>query len=390
MGTRIFTSEEQENYNLKRAQALYTDPERIEKYCEYARLAYDNDVIYFRLERIAQEYVEDYFDFDGGISKEDKEWAYSKGFTGWKMYCYGLNKSNYKNYISDFEFYNKRSYMNEKFDKWFDHKLSTYFVLAPFVNNMPIHYYYIANGQIMPLAVKSHQNGTSKDIIDLIVEKKLLAAKACIGGHGVGFYMFEYRDGKFYQNQKEITSDNLLTLIESLDDYLITEYAVPSKVFREACGNTFSVIRMVMVFDPKDGPQLTGAIIRLGTSKSGIVSDYPGTIICGIDLASGKLFNPLIRGEHCQFNPIEFHPDSNIKLNELSIENWQKLVEMCKRVSRHLAMTPYLVMDIVPTDNRFEILEINSHGQIRSVEPYYPFLLNEYNRKVFNIKSSLE
>ena len=55
-------------------------------------------------------------------------------------------------------------------------------------------------------------------------------------------------------------------------------------------------------------------------------------------------------------------------------------------VSRHLAMTPYLVMDIIPTDDGFKILEINSHGQVKSVEAYYPFLLNEYNRKVFNIE----
>lgn len=386
MGKKIFSREEQEAYNLKRAKELYTDPERIEKYCEYARLAYENDVIYFRLDRIAQEYVEDYFDFDGGISKEDKEWAYRLGYSGWKIYSYGLNRENYRNYISDFEFYNKKNYMNEKFDKWFDHKLSTYFVMAPFIDNIPEHYYYIYNHQIMPLGINSEKNGTAEDIINLIMEKKLLVAKACVGGHGVGFYKFEYKDGRFYQNTKEITYEGLKDLINGLNDYLITEYAVASKMFRKACNDTFSVIRVVTVFDPKDGPQLTSAIIRLGTSKTGIVCDYPGSINCGIELETGKLFKPLYRGEYCQFDHIEYHPDTNVKLDELSVNNWNSLVTLCKKVSRYLAMTPYLVMDIIPTDNGFKILEINSHGQVRIIEPFYPFLLNKYNKNIFNIK----
>ncbi|MBQ3431208.1 MAG: hypothetical protein IJG23_00325 [Clostridia bacterium] len=386
MAKKIFSREEQKAFNKKRAKELYTDPERREKYCEYALLAYDNDVIYFRIDRVAQDFVEDYFDFDAGISKEDKEWAYSVGQLGCKMYSLGINRDNYQNYISDFAFYNKSNYMNEKFDKWFDHKLSTYYVMAPFIDNMPEHYYYILNNQIMPLNDFSDKNATVEDILNLIVQKNKLVAKACVGGHGVGFYKFEYKDGSFYQNAKKISKDELIALINSLDDYLITEYINAAKAFRDACNDTFTVIRVVMVFDPEDGPQLTGAFIRLGTDKAGIVCDYPGTINCGVDLKTGKLFKPLYRGEYYKLDPIVFHPDSHVKLDELFVETWPSLVEGCKMVSRHLAMTPYLVMDIIPTDDGFKILEINSHGQVKSVEAYYPFLLNEYNRKVFNIE----
>ena len=49
-------------------------------------------------------------------------------------------------------------------------------------------------------------------------------------------------------------------------------------------------------------------------------------------------------------------------------------------------MTPYLVMDIIPTENGFSILEINSHGQVANVEPFYPFAANKYNKRAFNIK----
>jgi len=386
MVKRIFTREEQEAYNIKRAHELYTDPKRIEKYLEFAKLAYDNDVIYFRIDRIAQEYVEDFFDFEG-VSDEDKLWAYGLGYSGWKIYSYGLNRDNYRNYISDFEFYNKNNYMNEKFVRWFDHKLSTYYIMAPFINEMPRHYYYISNGQIMPLNVDGDKNATANDVVELIIKNKLLVAKACIGGHGVGFYKFQYKDGILYQNTKEISKENLLKLIENLDDYIITEYAEVSQTFKQACGeDTFAVLRTVMVYDPVDGPQLTGAVIRLGTKETGLVSDYPGSINCGVELKTGKLYNPLYRGDLCKFDSIKYHPDTNVKLDEIVVDDWDSLVEICKKVSKHLAMTPYLVMDIIPSDNGFKILEINSHGQVRIMEPFYPFLLNKYNRKVFNIK----
>lgn len=61
------------------------------KYLEMANLAYKNDVIDFRIDRIATEYTEDFFKHNE-VSKEEKKWAYSKGLAYYKMVWYYKRK----------------------------------------------------------------------------------------------------------------------------------------------------------------------------------------------------------------------------------------------------------------------------------------------------------
>ena len=151
------------------------------------------------------------------------------------------------------------------------------------------------------------------------------------------------------------------------------------------CGpDAFAVIRVITVFDPKDGPQLTAALIRLGCKESGVTTDYKGTIYCGITLDDGVTFKPLIRTTDDLCAPCPEHPDTHKSLSGLSIPDWENLKKLVLDVSGFLAVTPYLVIDIVPTEEGFSILEINSHGQVRNMEPFYPFFENEYNKRVFS------
>ena len=161
-------------------------------------------------------------------------------------------------------------------------------------------------------------------------------------------------------------------------------------MFRDACGdNAFAVIRAVTVFDQIDGPQITAMIIRLGMAGK-VVCDYDGTIYCGVDLETGRLFNPVLRtGDEAGViygKSISTHPETGHCLEGISIPNFQELKSLLREVSAFIPMTPYLVFDIIPVDEGFKILEINSHGQVRIIEPFYPFRSNPYNLKVFATK----
>ena len=68
------------------------------------------------------------------------------------------------------------------------------------------------------------------------------------------------------------------------------------------------------------------------------------------------------------------------------IPRWEDLRKLVLNVSAYLAVTPYLVMDIIPTEKGFSILEINSHGQVGNMEPFYPFFENKYNRRAFHVE----
>ena len=371
---------------LKKQQGL----ERKIKFCHFYNLAYKNGVANSRLERISTEYTDDYF-ADTGVSRPEKEWYYQRGIPTFKKDWYGLTKDNYNDFISDFDFYNADNYLhNRQLIRWFDYKLTTYYVLSPFKAFMPQHFFYIEHGELVPMDIELNRYGKAEDVFELVT-KTPIALKSCSGGHGKGFYKLVERSGKYYVNNKETSAQDVSSLIASLDDYILTEYSVLHKVFRDACGeDSFAVLRTVSVFDKNDGPQITAILIRLGSSAAGLVSDYDGCINCGVDLETGKLFGPVMRGGDDQGiiigTPVKAHPDTGVDLETLTVPRFDELTDLVKKVSAHLAMTPYLVMDIIPTDDGFDLLEINSHGQVRILENFFPFRKNKYNLNAFKTR----
>ena len=374
--------------SLKRYISKRDDnPERMEKYISFWKLAEENGIVPFRYARIAEEYTDDYF-ADTGIPKSDKEWYYRRGIPTFKTGWYGLTKENYNDYISDFDFYNPKNYLQKKqLIRWFDNKLTTYYVLSSFRKYMPRHYFFIENGEFIPMDIELQRQGKFEDVVS-IIQKHPIALKSCVGGHGKGFYKIEFSNEEYKINNTVSSEEEVDKLLSSLDDYILTDYGVPNKVFRDACGkDSFAVLRTVSVFDKSDGPQVTAILMRIGSSKAGLVTDYDGCINCGVDLKTGKIFNPLMRSGDAEGiikrHPQKFHPDTGIDLETLYIPNFNELIDLVKKIAAHLAMTPYLVMDIIPTDTGFEILEINSHGQVRNLEPFFPFRKNKYNLNAF-------
>ena len=297
-----------------------------------------------------------------------------------------MTKDNYTSYISDFDFYSKRTYIQTpELKALYEHKCSTYYALQPFKESMPRHYYFIREGRIIPLDVKDKRDTDTMSLVSLIKDRPL-AAKACKGGHGVGFYklLFSKDEGHFYVNNQERSQEDLISLLSELDNYIITDFETPKQEYLDLCGpNSFAVIRVITVFDKEDGPQLTAALVRLGCKQAGVTTDHEGTIYCGISLENGTCFKPLIRVADNLYVPCPDHPDTRLALSGFVIPGWEDLRRLVLDVSAYLAVTPYLVMDIIPTEKGFSILEINSHGQVGNMEPFYPFFENKYNRRAF-------
>lgn len=356
------------------------------KYYHFAQLARKNGVVNLRIERLANWYTNDWFNFSAA-SKDEKQFLIERGYAPYKMNRYGLNKNNYNDYLSDFVLYNPKNYVYSRFLQLFEHKLNTYYLLSPFKNHMPRHFWYIdTKGQFLPIDIEKQNAGTIEDIMDLIGFAPI-AAKACLGGHGRGFYKIEKIGNDYYVNNEKTERKNVEALIGGLKDYILTAYHKPNHVLKKLCGeDSYSVIRTLSVFDKEDGPQITGAMIRLGCKKAGIVSDYDGTIYTGVELDSGMLFKPYIRKTETWFADCPNHPDTGNVIDGVEIMYWNELKNTVKEITKYLPWAPYLVMDIIPTEDGFAILEINSHGEVQGIEGHYPFCLNKYNKKAFNIQ----
>ena len=359
------------------------------KYMQFARKAFKEGIIFFRIDRVAKEYTLDYFE-GGGKESPDKQYLYDYGLATYKAKWYGITKENCNRFLSDYDFYNPENYLNMRFTFWFDHKLSTYYLLRPFVDSMPIHYYYVKKGVYLPVDrrfIKEGYSHNSDDVINLIKNKTLIA-KACVGGHGEGLYKLAYVDGGFQINQQPAQLSEVKKVLESLDDYIITEFVSPhDELVRVVGEDNFAVVRLTVFYDQQDGPQLTSARVRLGCKKAGIRTDYDGTIYVGLTLKDGKMFGPLIRRDEYHYDECPTHPDTGVAFDNNVIPNWDKLLELISEVSKSIPMTPQLDFDIVPTNQGFAILEINSHGQF--IEDYYPFRDNKYNLKQYKTKDRI-
>jgi len=357
------------------------------KYLHYAKLAQRRGVIDFRIDRVAGEYAYDWFNVKG-VSQEDKEWFCQRGYAPHKVNWVGLTKENISDFISNFDFYNPKTYVDDSFVQFFENKLNTYFLLAPFKRDMPKHYWWVdTKGDVYPLDVDYEKQGSIGDIIRLVDEKPIVA-KACFGGHGRGFIRYESLGGGKYKINQDIVGENeFVKSVKSLRNYLIQDFLRPCKELREYIGEeAYGVIRIVTVNDPDDGPQFVASVIRIGCKGAGYLTDFPKTIYCGIDLKTGSLFNPKMTiKENFESQPCPNHPDTNLHLEGVRIPNWEYLSSLVLKVSRTIPWIKYIVMDVVPTDEGYKILEINSHGQTWVVEPHYPYLKNKYLKKAFGL-----
>ena len=67
---------------------------------------------------------------------KEKIWALKRGVYPWRIGQYGLNEENYKEELSDKEYF--RLYpINGRQKMWIDDKLTVKYILRPFDNHMP-------------------------------------------------------------------------------------------------------------------------------------------------------------------------------------------------------------------------------------------------------------
>ncbi len=355
------------------------------RFFKYARLAQNKGVIWFRWKRLANDYVDAWYAMVEMPSGE-KSWYIERGFNPrMKAFC-GVLPDNYRRYISDFEFYNSKNYKNLSSSAWFDNKLNTYYLLSPFSEFIPKHYYYVEAGDIFPLDVSSKYNCTSKDVLHILKEEKTLAAKRCYGGHGEGFIKLENSDEqRLLVNGRELTEDGFCELIHSLRGYIITDFIKPAAWIRRMAGeNAFGVLRVMTIYDKEDGPQFERVMMRIGTNKSGPTQAGHDFLYVGIDDV-GTLHDCFYEYSDFQWEKMDSHPETGEAINGIIMPNMGILRELCLSISGYLPNTPYLIFDIIPTDNSFKILEINSHGQPFNFEPFAPVKDSFYFSKLFDV-----
>lgn len=327
-----------------------------------------------------QRITEDLFK-NGNVGIRKKFWAYKHGFLSDKLNIYGLNKSNYKSYLSDFAYY-KMHPINGRYSIWIDDKLTFRMALEKYSEYLPKYFLEINKGAIYKLAdFPKEYSPDLTGIIELLKKEGNLAVKLIAGTHGLGFYRISFFDDKIYINNEAVTQEELGQFIDSLENYIITEYIFAHKWLRSIYEATPNTLRIVLIHNQGEIPQIVCSEIRFGTEKSGQVDNISaGGFSCGIDIDNGMLFDPkAYDGNLLIEQPL--HPDTGVRI-EGNIPHWGMIKDKLIEISQYIPQIPYMGIDVIITDAGFKIIEINSHPDIEN-QCYYPLMDNEYSRRFF-------
>ena len=353
------------------------------KYMKFAWKAYKEGVVYFRIDRVAGEFTNALYEETPEMSFEEKLKYCNLGFhPHWKARV-GVTMDNYKEFINYWEFYNRRAYNNQRYNL-FDDKLLTYYALKKWEDYIPIHYFYMHKGSLCPLDSTEKTNLTYKNVLELIKQKPL-AAKKCHGGHGDGFHKLAFKEGSILIDDKTCNENDLKDLIESMDDYILTDFSYPSFALQSVIGeDSFAVMRVLTTYTKEEGASVDRMIIRIGTKVAGHTQAGYDILYANID-DEGCIRDTVYEysGWHCE--KMEKHPETGKTIEGFKLEGISELKQVLTDIACHLSVAPYLVWDIIPSEKSFSILEINSHGQLENFERFEILKKNKKLRQLLKL-----
>lgn len=330
--------------------------------------------------KLIKQILDDIFNNKGNTIKE-KIWAHKRGFFVSRIKDYGLTEKNYKNYLSDFDYYLLYP-INNEFKLWIDDKLTFRYILQPFKEYLPKYYYQLKNNNFIKLMdCPSNLDNSVIGLISLLKDQGNLALKLISGSLGAGFYKMSYENNIFFINDKKVLEKDMVDFLIELDNYIITEYIKPHKKIATIYPTTPNTLRLV-IKNENCNPKLIGGFIKFGTKNSGMIEHiHAGGVLSSVDFKNGSFGNGKIYREGVLVDCLN-HPDTGVKIEGM-ISNWELILSKVMEIGQYIPQLRYVGYDIVVTDEGFKILEINSHSGIGLLQIYKHLMEDENSRDFF-------
>ena len=331
-------------------------------------------------------YYEDFFQVKSPLKK--KIWAHKRGFMSYKVDYYHLTEDNFQDFLSDDDYYRMHP-INGPFSHWIDDKLTIRYILYPFAEYLPGYYYHLYDGEILRLADCPESYGASADsLVQLLEEKRILAAKEMIGSHGLQFYKLVYNGNEYAVNDRVMPKETFLSMLKTWLDspgsgYLVTEYLKPCEVFSRIWDQTANTLRLVVIRNKNQSAAVVDSFIRFGTKATGSVeSTTLGGVTCRVNIVDGHFGDAKIF-ENRKILDCPYHPDTKVFI-EGYVPHWDEILSKIIEISNYIPHIIYMGYDVVVTDDGFKIIEINSHQGIGFNQSHTPFLKNDLTKDFFN------
>lgn len=330
----------------------------------------------------------------GKYDRDYSDWALSKGFLADSAYWYGLNESNYNDFLSDYDYYRlwplngwSRIWINDKMT------LKHIFKGTEFEGLMPDYYYYTTKEGLAPLwenPIKKRVH-TIEDFIEVLKEVGEMACKPCNGTSSLGFFKLSYQNNNIMMDDKEINKETLKGILEEHPNYVYTEYLKPAAPFADMSPKIHT-LRVVVINQMNKEPHFMGGYLRIPTPSAGQANylhlegerenDY--NVVTNFNPNTGEWGDgKLIYLE--KYENAACYPGTDKALKGV-IENNDTLKQLVLGVCERYRTIEYMGFDLCCSTKGFKCMEINTHPGIRHMQIFDSLLADDSTREYFERK----
>jgi hypothetical protein len=320
-------------------------------------------------------------------TRAEKRWAHRRGFYSYRIKQYGLTEENYRDVLSDYSYKRLRP-INGHYQKWLWDKVFMYYVMTPYKNYLPRHYYRIVpvEGKNRIYSFDPDQPGeaTVYDVIDLLRREKLLVCKPAVGSHGKGFARLEWQDESVIVNGERMDRQGFSSYLNAMDKtFFLSEFVEMHSDLRRIYDGVVNTVR-IMTIDIDGRPRVESAYFRIGSRSTGNTDNLDtGGLVARVDVPTGRFGSAEMLIGHA-YQPRDVHPDTGAALTG-ALPHWEEIKNVVAEIAAYLYPLEYLGFDIVITQDGFRILEINTHQDLHRY-PEYPQEVKEYFQRKCALK----
>jgi len=322
-----------------------------------------------------------------GILKKLKMWK--SGFLSESYFIYSLKDNDYKNYLSDYARFKKTAKINGYYSIMLHDKLYFTKMLQDFKDYLPEVYGLIKDKSITFFGERASRS--IEGFADFCKEKGSVVLKPIIGAEGEGIFVIKTNGEKIIMNGELISHEKCLSVVEDLENYLITEFIYQHKYSSQIFPHTVNTIRIVTMLDDNDNePFIAAAVHRFGNSKSMPVDNWTrGGYSCPVSL-EGALGKAAAYPSSGKLRFESRHPETGNQIENVIVPRWQMIKHKTIEMAKALWFIPYIAWDLVVTKERFKVIEGNSCSGVDLFQVHSPLLENPRVRRFYQKRFAMQ
>lgn len=317
-----------------------------------------------------------------GLRLSQKIWGYRHGFLSFRISQYGITKTNWQNYISDFE-YRWLRHINSKYKYWLEDKITLKYIASDFSECFPDYYYFTSlkdgENRVIPLMdLPAEFEASYSGIVALAKKKKTLALKPDEGSHGEGFYKLTWDGESFALNDAIASEEAVISVLQNpANQYLVTEYIDMHPQLKRIYSESVNTIRVTVFKEDGRTPEIGNAYMRIGSSRTGFVDNVAaGGVVAAVDIESGRFGNAKILDGINQGNLIDcpIHPDTSVEIRGV-LPNWEYAKEKILQIAAAIPQLEYFGFDLAITPDGIKLPEINRFPDFPRIDTLTPEII---------------